>query len=193
MPGEFNHYKLKNINCFYGKSLIDAYQTEKSLPMMGLVIHNECIGYNKTLKSAKFNNDYHFVYLISSLEELHMLSNDRYPLRERNAWAESPATPEGVRYLLDIFKLMRDHSDPSVRTKALTTWDFYAQRYPNMMAALCQNNFSLDALAPSGIWESEERELKRKISYFKHAGGGTLMSLEIQNRERKTSASKRSP
>lgn len=193
LPGEFNHYKLDNIDCFFGKSLIDAHQTEKSLPMIGLVIHNDCLVYNKILIYKKFNNEYNFVYLSYPLEEIHLLSNDHYPLRERNVWAESPDMPEGVRYLLDIYKLMRDHSNPSVRTKALTTWDFYAQRYPNMLAALCKINFSLDALAPSGIWESEEKRLKKKISHFKQAGRGTLMSLKIQNRERKTSASKRTP
>lgn len=44
---EFTHYKLENVECFYGRSLIDAYSKEKDLVSMGLYIHDECNKYNR--------------------------------------------------------------------------------------------------------------------------------------------------
>jgi len=186
IAGEFNHYQLENMDCFYGTALIDAYQSEKRLPMMGLAIHSSCIPYNRFFRVAPFTDDISFVYLSRPLEHLHTSSGDTYPFLGSIVSDFSPSLPEGVRYLADIHNLMRTHPDPLVRAKALTTWDFYARRYPGMVAALVASAFSLDALAPARTWEDEQRALDESIKHYKRAGAGSQMSVSItQQRRRK--------
>lgn len=179
IAGEFNHYQLDNLDAFYGKALIDAYQAEKRLPMMGLAIHSSCLPYNRFFRVSPFTADFSFVYLSRPLEYLHTVSGDRYPIPNQIVRDHAPTLPEGVRYLSDIYHHMRTHSEPAVRAKALTTWDFHARRYPGMVAALVANNFSLDALAPPGTWNVAMNALERNIRYNKRAGAGSLMSVSI--------------
>lgn len=186
IAGQFEHYQLSNIDCFYGVALITAYLAEKVLPVTGLLMHSSCLEYNQYFRIEPFGKDYHFVYLSRALEHLHEMTADEYPYPEgvHMVLADfSPQLPEGVRYLSDIYRLMRTHPDPQVRTKALTTWDFYARRYPGMVTALTANNFELTALAPEGVWRREAEVLEKSIRHFKRAGAGTDMSVSI-NRAR---------
>ncbi|ABF51784.1 hypothetical protein [Sphingopyxis alaskensis] len=179
IAGEFNHYQLENLDAFYGKALIDAYQSEKRLPLIGLALHSSCLPYNRFFRVSPFTDDFSFVYLSRPLEYLHAASGDGYPFANRIVSDHSPALPEGVRYLSDIYRLMRTHPEPLVRAKALTTWDFHARRYPGMVAALVANNFSLDALAPPGTWDIAVKTLEENIRHNKRAGAGSQMSVSI--------------
>ena len=193
LAGDFHHYQLENVECFYGMALIQAYLAEKRLPMMGLALHTSCLPYNRYFRLAPFADDFSFVYLSRPLEYLHQASGDHYPVTTSIVADHSPALPEGVRYLSDIYQLMRSHNDPTVRAKALTTWDFHARRYPGMVAALIANHFRLDALAPPGTWAEEAQALEENIKYYKRAGAGTEMSMSFTNRRTtKPNRSKRS-
>lgn len=187
IAGEFNHYQLGNMDCFYGMALINAYQSEKQLPMMGLALHSSCLPYNRFFRVAPFTDDFSFVYLSRPLEHLHTRSGDTYPFQDSIVSDFAPTLPEGVRYLADIHKLMRTHPDPLVRAKALTTWDFHVRRYPGMVAALVASGFSLGALAPAGTWDDEQRALDESIKYYKRAGAGSQMSVSITPQRRRKS------
>jgi hypothetical protein len=182
LAGDFHHYRLDNIECFYGMALIQAYLAEKQLPMMGLALHSSCLPYNRFFRLAPFAEDFSFVYLSRPLEYLHEASGDQYPYPSSIVSDHSPNVPEGIRYLSDIHRLMRSHTDPAVRAKALATWDFHALRYPGMVAALTANDFDLSALAPRGTWAEEAKTLEDSIKYYKRAGAGTEMSISFTNR-----------
>lgn len=183
IAGEFHHYQLEHIECFYGMALITAYLAEKKLPMMGLALHSSCLPYNRYFRIAQFNEEFSFVYLCRPLEYLHEAAGDEYPVPYNLVGDHSPNLPEGVRYLRDLHELMRNHDDPLVRAKALTTWDFHVRRYPGMVAALTAHDFNLDALAPVGTWENEAKVLEQNIRYYKRAGAGTAMSVQISSRK----------
>jgi hypothetical protein len=191
VAGDFHHYQLENIECFYGMALIDAYLAEKRLPMMGMALHFSCLPYNRFFRVEPFTNEFSFVYLSRPLEHLHEVSGDQYPVTHSFVADQAPNLPEGVRYLSDVYHLMRSHPDPTARAKALTAWDFYARRYPGMVAALIANDFRLDALAPPGAWAGEQRALEANIKYYKRAGAGTEMSLSFT--KRRPAKSQRSP
>ncbi|MGY4396245.1 hypothetical protein ACVWZA_001418 [Sphingomonas sp. UYAg733] len=193
IAGEFQHYNLNHVECFYGNALIDAHLSEKRLPMTGMVVHDSCLPYFRFFRHERFTNEHSFVYLSRPLESLHQYSGDQYPVDDSIVADMSPNLPEGVRYLADLHNLMRTNPEPTVRVKALTTWDFYARRYPGLIAALTANEFKLEALAPAGTWADESRALNASIKSLKRAGAGSEMSIGLNRspRERGSSSLRR--
>ena len=184
IAGEFNHYHLNHVECFYGNALVDAHLAEKRLPMTGMVVHDSCLPFFRYFRHERFTDEHSFVYLSRPLELLNGFSGDVYPVVDSIVEDVAPTAPEGVRYLADLYRLMRNHAEPTVRAKALTTWDFYARRYPGLIATLVANDFSLAALAPAGTWSDEAVALKESIRSLKRAGAGTDMSVGLNRSPR---------
>ncbi len=166
VAGDFMHYKLDNVECFFGQALIDAYLKEKSLPAIGLFISDECNGLNKYFRTARFDDKLSFVYLNRSLESLHNFSGDAYPIQYPGVADEAPYVPWQVEFLKAIYRGMRDHPQSSVRAKYLATWDFYMRRYPGMLAALTAGDFNLSSLAGKGAWRDESAAMAEAIKAF---------------------------
>lgn len=170
VAGDFSHYKLDNIECFFGHALIDAYKREKGLPGIGLFISDECNALNKYFRTARFNDGLSFVYLNRSLEYLHEFTGDRYPAPYPEVSDVSPHAPWGVEFLRGVYIAMRQNPDPSIRAKYLATWDFYARRYPGMLKALVDSDFSLSSLAYKDAWKDEVTAMRKGIRYFANRG-----------------------
>lgn len=187
VSGEFNHYNLENIECFFGESLISAYLSEKNLPMMGLAMHNSCLPYNRFFKLDRFNKDYSFVYLARQFEQIQEFTQE-FPTPHWDVSDISPLFPEAARFLSDLHLLMRDHTDPSVRAKALATWDFYDRRYPKILSALLSRNFDLAAIGPQEAWAKEAEALKKNIGFYKRIGSGTQLSASLTKKKQKRDA-----
>lgn len=182
--GDFAHYSLQHIECFFGEALINAYLHEKAIPSIGLFIDDRCNKHNKYFRVAAFDHQYHFVYLNRSLESLTENTGDKYPFRDLAIEDQAPYTPWQVRFFQDVYHNMRNHPDPAVRTKFLTAWDFYSKRYPGMAQALVQGKFSLAALGGPNAWASETAAMSKSIKYFKRIGSGTSLSRELSGSSR---------
>lgn len=191
LAGDFNHYRLENVECFYGEALITAYLAEKQLPVIGLVMHKNCLEFNRYFQTAEFSKDYHFIYLSRQLDHLHEWAQEKYPVPMWEISDQAPDLPEQVRFLSDLYQLMRRAPDPAVRAKALTTWDFYNRRYPAMLSALMAKEFDLSAVGPVGAWKNEAAVLEQNIKYFKRIGSGTPLSLSLSKRRRGRASSSR--
>lgn len=178
--GAFSHYSLSNLECFFGDALVQAYQHEKKIPSIGLFIDNKCNAYNKYFRTAPFDGRYDFVYLNRSLESLDELVGGRYPFSGSGIADIAPYAPWQVRFLKDVHRNMRHHVEPSVRTKFLTAWDFYAKRYPAMTQILCDHDFDISALGFPGAWAEETKAMIKDIRYFKRIGSGTPLSRSLQ-------------
>lgn len=157
--GPFDHYKLKNINCFYGPALIQSYLAEKELPAMGLFLHSSALKYNEIFKVGKFTNNYSFVYLNQSLDDLF---NDfgsyemgGFPIKDARLFEDLDLpwnTAKDIIMLKDIHSKMNNHKDPKVRAKFLATWQMFKHRYPSFLNALEEAEFSLEAVCPGCNW-----------------------------------------
>jgi len=99
----------------------------------------------------------------------------------------APHVPWQIEFLKEIYEKMRNHSSPVVRVKFLTAWDFYAARYPSMIRALVESNFSLSSLGPDRVWENECKIMARDIKRYKRIGSGTQLSMQIGKGNRKKS------
>lgn len=181
--GEFSHYPLEHIECFFGKALINAYLREKEIPSIGLFIDDKCNLHNQYFRVARFNDQFHFVYLNRSLENLTQLTGDKYPFRDKAIEDQAAHTPWQVRFLKDVFENMRNHPIPAVRTKFLTAWDYYAMRYPGMTHALIHSGFSLSSLGGQHAWAEEEMAMTKNIKHLKRIGSGTSLSMQLTGRQ----------
>lgn len=177
--GDFSHYPLQNIECFFGAALISAYTREKSIPSIGLFLEENCAKHNKYFRTAAFDGESGFVYLNRSIEDLTQYTGDKYPFRDRAIEDQAPFMPWQVRFLRDAHNNMRSHKSPTVRAKFLTAWDFYAKRYPGLTRALVDSNFSLVALGGTGAWDTQTIAMEKSIKYYKRIGSGTSLSKQI--------------
>lgn len=193
VQGDFNHYQLKNVECFFGGALITAYLAEKEIPSLGLFMSRDCQKYNQFFRTAPFSSDFDFVYLNRGLEKLNKWAGGIYPLDLGMPGGDYAANvPYQARFLKDIHTLMRSDLPPSVRVKFLTAWDFYYKRYPQMLQALVEKDFDLSALGPAGAWQLSEDAMEKDIKYFKRIGSGTDLSLTLtKNKDNLKSAFKK--
>ncbi len=99
----------------------------------------------------------------------------------------APFVPWQVEFLKDIYENMRNHVSPIVRLEFLTAWDFHARRYPSMVKALVESDFSLSSLAPENAWKKEYEDMVRDIKRYKRIGSGTDLSIQISKNTRKKS------
>jgi hypothetical protein len=162
--GPFKHYHLKNIDCFYGPALIDAYLGEKEIPATGLFLHESVLKYNRIFPVAKFSGDYSFAYLNRSLDSLFNnygpYNGGNFPIENAYLFEEQDfpwSIAKDIVMLKDMHSKMTGHPDPLVRAKFLTTWQMYRQRYPDFLQALEVNKFSFDTVCPGYDWSEAEK------------------------------------
>lgn len=196
--GDFSHYQLKNIECFYGAALVKAYLAEKNIPSLGLFMDESCIPFNRYFRLTPFDAALSFVYLNRSIEYFsHALGGDPVLPIQANGidmWSFAPDLPWDVRFMKDVYRNMRSHSSPAVRTKFLTVWDFYEQRYPRLMAKLVASNFKVDSVSTvPGHWDEATKQMERQIRYYKRIGSGTTLSKQISAGSISKSLSRSSP
>ena len=177
--GDFSHYPLKNIECFFGRALISAYTQEKGIPSIGLFMDKSCVEYNRYFRLEPFDSDTSFVHLNRSIEGLTECTGDKYPFRDRAIEDQAPYLPWQVRHLQDVHNNMRIHKVPAVRAKFLTAWDFYARRYPGLTRALVDGNFQVSALGGTGAWQEEVAAMESSIKHYKRIGSGTKLSQQV--------------
>lgn len=193
--GDFSHYGLKNIDCFYGAALINAYLAEKKLPSVGVFIDDHCNSFNKYFRTERFNTDFSFIYMNRAMEELNSLAGGVFPLPTWDHSLEdgTPFLPWQVQFLKDVHANMRTHPDPAVRGKFLTAWDYYQKRYPQMTRVLEQSNFNVDSLAGRKAWVDEVAAMERDIKFYKRIGSGSSLSMQISgSRPGQSSSSRKS-
>jgi len=183
--GDFDHYNLKNIQCFYGGALVNAYLSEKAIDCAGLFIDSTCNNHNKYFRTAKYTDHLHFVYLNRHLEYLDQYCGGIYPCQEVNMFDHAPYAPYQVRYLADLYRTMRSHHSPRARIKLLGNWDYHALRYPQMTGILAQNDFDISALTPKTNWSETVNAMESSIKHFKRIGAGTPHSIRISSKPRK--------
>lgn len=161
--GPFDHYNLEHTECFYGLALVDAYNKEKAIQSHGLFISDKANRHNRIFGTCRYDKDLSFVYLTQATERL--LTNSAGVLPVDPIFFDD--TDEGyfllpeIRLFQDTHRLMNEHKDPKVRTKHLTAWHFYRQRYRPILDFLERNEFRPDSICPDHDWSNEVTALMR--------------------------------
>lgn len=174
--GEFTHYHLNDVPCFYGDALIRAYNLEKKIPCTGLFIDNACNQYNDIFATEPFGDGLHFVFVSQALQTVERDLGGELPIEP---WYLSETdlcwtlTPEIV-HVRDIYFGMLSHPLSAVRGKFTCTWEFYRRQYPKTMRALESARFDLASISPSFDWSPMLGRLSESYSWAVERVSGDL-------------------
>ncbi len=61
--GEFDYYRLRHTECFYGRSLVDAYLLEKAVKCVGLFVDEPSQRYNRIFPVCRHDENLSYVFL----------------------------------------------------------------------------------------------------------------------------------
>jgi hypothetical protein len=154
--GDFTHYELNGIPCFFGNALVDAYNSEKELKAIGLFIHKEISHHSDIFKYREFNENYNFVYVTQALEEIELWGINGFPLAKdfiESTGSEWEIFPE-ISHLasMQAGSLNLELSE-SVRNKYIASWEKYCLQYPNLTRQLIVSQNDIFSIAPSVDWK----------------------------------------
>jgi hypothetical protein len=152
--GEFIHYELNSIPCFFGTSLIDAHRSEKKIPAIGLFAEKGIVHDSNIFETAAFDDKYNFVFITQTLNTIEDFYGGVFPI-SRMVLEESDLiyllVPE-VLHLKRIAHWAKEHNEEHVREKYANTLALYKARYPATLKSLEENEFRLEAISPSCRW-----------------------------------------
>lgn len=165
--GDFTHYTLNSIQCFFGQALIEAYNQEKKIQSVGLFIDHKCNAYNRYYQTLPFNDDFNFVFLTQAMQRLEREYADALPVEgwmlEQTDLLEF-LVPE-IIMVQSIYRNMRLYKDERVKDKYTNAWSYYKRCYPKTLAALENNDFDPNAISPSIDWQNIYNRFPEDYSY----------------------------
>jgi hypothetical protein len=154
--GPFRHYQLNDVPCFYGSALVKAHDAEKDIKAIGLFMSRDLLAYCNIFRYSHFNDEFVFVYMTQSLDELEPLCGSGIPdlgyyINNRDLnWNAGPE-------LMHIAELCRGaHSELSqpIKEKYMRTVELYRHRYPQLIENIERNRFDFTAVFPDADWDS---------------------------------------
>jgi hypothetical protein len=154
MKGDFNHYKLNDIHCYFGQALIDAYRREKTIKSVGLFIDKSCLDKNRFFSTSQYDDQASFVFLTKNLGEVEYTYGGLLPLPDIIAidtelyWFLGPE----LLMLQDVYNHSLSHPVDEVREKYSTAWQLYKRQYPKTLSILEKNGFDLTSINSNFDW-----------------------------------------
>jgi hypothetical protein len=165
--GNFNHYMLNDIQCYFGQALIDAYQREKTIKCVGLFIDRKLLNRNPGYLSTKYNDQTSFVFLTQNLERVEDTYRGMLPLPDVIALDTDLCHYLGPEILMirDIREHSLHHPVEEVRAKYLAAWKLYKKAYPETLSKLEENDFDLRVINPRFDWSKLLSRLPEDCSW----------------------------
>jgi len=168
--GPFVHYTLNKVPCFYGQALIDTHKAEGSIQAIGLFIDKSCSKHCKIFDLSSYNDQYDFVYITQSFQEIEDLHQGAFPLNDISVTQTDLGYAFAAEFL--FAKYLYDNSvsqvDARVKQKYDNTIILYQRRYPKTMAALASQNFSAAVVSSSTEWQNCLSRYPESFSYVKN-------------------------
>lgn len=166
--GDFTHYELNGIPCFFGNALVDAYNSERELKAIGLFIDKRISQYCHIFKHRSFNDNYNFVYVTQALDEIELWGSNGYPLPAdliESTDSQWFIYPELVHLAKMRAGLLNAGYPESVKTKYLTSWEMYCRHYPNLTSQLARSDNDVQSIAPTVDWQQVVERYPEDCSY----------------------------
>ena len=157
--GDFAHYDLQNIECFYGMPLVEAHQHTKEIQCTGLFMEKGLVRDSDIFKTAPYDDKCHFVHLMQDLDHIRFKENE-YPIDPIliESMGMEYLIAYDFTYLKNIYQHMQSSSiAPHVRVKYGSTWQMIGRRHRGLMMALERSNFDPQAICKMGWSEAMRR------------------------------------
>ena len=153
--GDFRHYELNLIPCFFGAALVKAYRAEKEIKAIGTFLDISLRKYCDIFSTCPFNSEFDFVYLSQALDRLEAESGGFFPF---DAWYLEQTdllwmvAPE-LLHLVDLYTNASSNLTEEVKQKYRATLKLYECQYPAITNFLKDNNFDITQFSPSANWQ----------------------------------------
>jgi len=167
--GQFIHYEINSIPCFYGSALVDTYNSEKKIQAMGLFIDDNCIKDCNIFNFCDYNEKYKFVFITKMMDKLEFEYGGYFPLKQFEV-EQTELDYFLIPEILMIEKIYRNsikQLDEKVKLKYLNTFEIYKKRYPNTIQGLLQNDFSPNFISPKLNWDIKVNRFPEDFTYIK--------------------------
>lgn len=154
--GDFTHYEINGMPCFYGNALVDAYNSEKELKAIGLFIDKKITKYCHIFKYEEYNENYDFVYVTQSLDEYESYCTYELPIESElinmtgSKWF---ILPEIIHVNNMYLGSVNDSFPESVRKKYAASWEMYCKHYPVLTSHLLSSGNDVTAISPDVEWD----------------------------------------
>ena len=173
--GDFTHYELNSLPCFFGPALNDAHRSEKEIKAVGLFMQRSIVPDSDIFKGVAFNDKYNFVFITQSLNEVEDQLGGSFPMARflvEDTELIYYLVPE-ILYLKQLNHWATAHRVKKVRKKCLRSLALFRTRYPKTLQHLESTNFDLEAISPGASWaevvsrfpENYAGAIENRVSY----------------------------
>ncbi|EFN4619269.1 hypothetical protein JKL13_000234 [Escherichia coli] len=163
--GDFTHYEINGVPCFYGNALVDAYNSEKELKAIGLFIDKKISKYCNIFKFEEYNENYDFVYVTQSLyepESYQLPVSAQFIEQTDSKWFIYPE----IMHVNDMYLgSVNDNYPDSVRIKYAASWEMYRKHYPKLTSYLLSSGNDVTAISPGVGWGEVIKRFPESCKY----------------------------
>lgn len=142
--GDFVHYNLSNLSAYYGRALIECYESEKAIKSTGVFIDNRLLPLCDIFHTSPYNEKSSYVHVMQDLESGVSFSYDQYPMSGYYLMATGMEWWMAYLfvYLRTIHRHMSDDKLPNdVRKKYQSAWDLIGHRHGGLLQRLAEADF----------------------------------------------------
>jgi len=165
--GDFNHYELNGIPCFYGEALVNAYQSEKKIKAIGLFMQSSLAEFSDVFHTEAFNEEYDFVFITQGLERVRDAYEGQIPLPK---WLiEETEEIHGLSldliHVKHICNNKQKQQSLDIKSKFERTWEILQNRYPQVLDALEESDFDWDVVSRGANWNAYMKQYPANYSW----------------------------
>jgi hypothetical protein len=144
--GDFEHYKLKNVDAYYGNALIECYEREKTIKCTGVFLDSRLAPLSDIFYVTKYDERSHFVHIMQHLDDVSW-PYDQYP--DSGKQLEATGMEWWTAYLLRYLENIHKHSndpllDTAARLKYKNAWKMIESRHDGLCRRLLEANFDFE-------------------------------------------------
>lgn len=153
--GNFKHYNLTNVECFYGQSLVDSYNKEKETTGIGLFIDKRIQKHNIHFRTTSYDKDLDFVFLLPCFERLNNNTAGILPTKDLVTLSDTDdywAIKFELKMLKNIYHHSINNPDTKIRAKYLQTYQLYKNRYKKLLNCFEATDFNPTTINNSFDW-----------------------------------------
>lgn len=167
VKGEFNHYELNGIPCFFGPALVNAYNSGKEIKAIGLFIAKDVDKDNDIFSTSNFDENFNFVFVTQSLQRVERDFQGGFPA---DAWLFED-TEEIWHIVPEVLFVQSLHTNANselpepVKEKYRRSLAYYIDEYPKTFEFLLKNNFNVSEMSPRADWNTVLRRYPEGFSW----------------------------
>jgi hypothetical protein len=148
--GNFEHYKLRNLEAYYGEALIECYEREKEIKCTGVFLDARLVQYCDIFKTTKFDDHAYYVHVMQTLDMV-SLPYDGYPHPALGEYILATGMEWWIAYQLHymkgVFEKSLDQSlSDEVRLKFQNAWKMIETHHDGLARRLRESDFEFRAV-----------------------------------------------